>query len=276
MGVTSIINAIDIILEKIYKSVEQEVFKTIDELLVINEKILLEEPLQTLFVKFDEKSLVVLSSSFVIFFLIYYLITRLLAMYSGTDSEDIFKCIFRIIVCAICSMSSLYICEQILSINGMLTEVIKSVGYDLTKSKVCFESLKEVLVNVDKYMSSDTLSIDGVIKGVISFGASTILISFAIRKVTVIFLLFISPIAIMFASSEATYGIFKSWIKMFLINILLQNIVCVILMIPLALKQTNGEMYKIIIVGSIYLLYKINNFTKDFLGTISEKTTRSR
>ena len=68
MGVTSIINAIDIILEKIYKSVEQEVFKTIDELLVINEKILLEEPLQTLFVKFDEKSLVVLSSSLVIFF----------------------------------------------------------------------------------------------------------------------------------------------------------------------------------------------------------------
>ena len=44
MEVTNIINAINIVAEKIFKSVEGEVFKGIDDLLIINEKILVKEP----------------------------------------------------------------------------------------------------------------------------------------------------------------------------------------------------------------------------------------
>ena len=40
MEVTNIINAINTIAEKIFKSVEGEVFKGLDDLLIINEKIL--------------------------------------------------------------------------------------------------------------------------------------------------------------------------------------------------------------------------------------------
>lgn len=276
MEVDNILNAINIIAEKIFKSVQSEVFKGLDEFLIIDEKILNKEPLKILFVKNEGEGLILLAMSFVILFLIYYIIFRIIAMYNGENVDNIFKYMIRVIICVICSASSLFLCEQILNINGLLTEVITNIGKDLTGQSICFESLREVVTNLDKYMSEDFLSIDGIIKGVISFGATTILITFAIRYVTLIFLIFISPIAIMFASSSSTYGIFKSWVKMLVSNLLLQNIVVIILIIPLSIKKVDDNLFRIILVGSIYLLYKINNFSKEILGNISEQIVRRK
>ena len=276
MEVTNIINAINVIAEKIFKSVEGEVFKGLDDLLVINHGILDKEPLKTLFVKSDGDGLLVLSMSFVIFFLVYYIVARMIAMYNGETIDNIFKYMLRIIICVICSASSLFILEQVFNINGLLTETITSIGKDLTGEKICFESLRELVINLDEYMSEEALSIDGIIKGVISFGATTILITFAIRYVTIIFLSIVSPIAIMFAASGATYGIFKSWLKMFLGNLFIQNIVVIVLMIPLAVREADDDLFKIILVGSIYLLYRINNFSKEFLGNMTEQIVRRK
>ncbi len=276
MEVTNIINAINVIAEKIFKSVEGEVFKGLDNLLIINNEFLDKEPLKTLFVKSDGEGLIVLVMSFVIFFLIYYITYRMIAMYNGENVDNVFKYMLRIIVCVICSASSLFILEQVFNINGLLTETIASLGKDLTGEKICFESLRELVLNIDEYMSKEALSIDGIIKGVISFGATTILITFAIRYVTIIFLSIVSPVAIMFAASSATYGIFKSWVKMFLGNLFIQNVVVIILMIPLAVRDVDGDLFKIILVGSIYLLYRINNFSKEFFGNISEQIVRRK
>lgn len=276
MEVDNILNAINIIAEKIFKSVEGEVFKGLDNFLIINENILEKEPLKILFVKGEEQGLVVLVMSFVIFFLVYYIIARIIAMYNGENVDNIFKYMLRIVICVICSASSVFLCELVLSMNGILTDIIANVGKDLTNETICFESLREVVLNLEQYMSEEALSIDGIIKGVISFGATTILITFAIRYVIVIFLILISPIAIMFAASDATYGIFKSWTKMLCGNLLIQNVVIIILIIPLSVKNVDSNLYKIILVGSIYLLYRINNFSKEFLGNISEQIIRRK
>lgn len=276
MEVENILNSINIIAEKIFKSVEGEVFEKLDNLLILDTKILKQEPLKTLFIDAKDEGLIVLSTAFIIFFFIYYILVRLISMYNGEDTENIFKYILRIIICVICSICSPFICEQILLLNGMLTDVIASVGQTLVKEEICFEALREVVINLDSYMQSDALSIDGIIKGVISFGATAILISFSIRYVTVIFLIMVSPLAIMFISSSATYGIFKSWIKMLLTNLFVQNIVVIILMFPLVIKGANSDMFKIVLLGSIYLLYKINNFTKDFLGNITEQIVKRK
>lgn len=276
MEVDNILNAINIIAEKIFKSVEGEVFKGLDDLLIINEEILAKEPLNTLFVKAENEGLIILVMSFVLFFLMYYIIARTIAMYNGESIDNVFKYILRIIICVICSVSSIFLCEQVLNINGILTETIANIGKDLIGEDICFENLKEVILNLDKYMSEEALSIDGVIKGIISFGATTILITFAIRYVTLIFLILISPIAIMFAASSSTYGIFKRWVKMLCGNLLMQNVVIVILMIPLCVKEVDNNLFRIILVGSIYLLYRINNFSNELFGNISEQIARKK
>ena len=70
----------------------------------------------------------------------------------------------------------------------------------------------------------------------------------------------------MFAASNNTYSLFLAWLKAFLINILTQNIIAVILIIPLSIMETGELMYKIVLVGSIYLLYKINTFARELIN----------
>ena len=190
----------------------------------------------------------------------------MLSMYNGYKQENIFKFVFKLAVFLILSSSSMYIVETVLDINNMFTEVILSIGKDVAKTEVSFEGLKECITDVEKHMSNDAVSVDGIIKGVVSLGASSILITLSIRYVTAIVLVLLSPIAIMFAASNNTYSLFLAWLKAFLINILTQNIIAVILIIPLSIKETGELMYKIVLVGSIYLLYKINTFTRELIN----------
>ena len=271
MDVNNILNSINVIAEKIFKSVEGEVYELLDKLFNISPDILKEDPLKKLIKSDLNDNVVLLLSSLVILFVIVYLITRMISMYNGNEQENIFRFMLKIGVSLIISTSSFYIIETILNLNSMLTDVILSIGEDIVTEKVCFVSLKEVIVDLDSFMVSDFLSLDGMIKGIVSFGATAILLTLIIRYVTVIILIVISPVAFMLAASDSTYSLFFSWCKTFLVNLLMQQVISVILIIPLALKKTDETMYKIVLTGSMYLLYRINNFSKELLSGWSVK-----
>ena len=80
------------------------------------------------------------------------------------------------------------------------------------------------------------------------------------------------PFAVMFSITTSTRGIFNSWFKIFIINLFQQWIVKLLLIIPLSFKNIDTDIFKIIVLGTIYLLYKINVFSKEFLGNISVET----
>lgn len=276
MDAVNIINNINAVAEKIFKSVEKDVFKNLDMLVNISPNILKEEPLNKIFTEDLNSNIILLISSFIILFAISYLISRVILLYNGEQQTSVFKFILRVSVCTIFSISSFYLVETLLNINSLFTSVIANIGEDITQEKICFNSLREVVIDLNQYMGEDFLSLDGMIKGVISFGAATLLLHFSIRYTTIIFLIVVSPIAIMFASSDITYDIFSNWLKMLLINLFIQNIVVLIIIIPLGFKNINTTMFKIVLVGVIYLLYRINNFAKEVLGNISRKVVRRR
>ena len=118
-------------------------------------------------------------------------------------------------------------------------------------------------------LKSDILSLNGIIKGIISFGSISILINFSIRYVTVIFLITISPFAFVSLGSELTIGVFKVWFKTLFVTLMIQVVIKFIIFIPLLYKDINSMTYKIILVGSIYIVYKINGFTKELFSKIS-------
>ena len=262
----NIINNLNVLLEKFFGTVESEVFEVLDKLYKITPKLLEEEPLKKILAKDTEGNIILILISLITLFIIFYLITYIFSLYSGNKQENIFKFVFKVSIFLILSSSSVYIIETILDLNNMLTNIILNIGEDITKKEISFESLKECITNIEKSMSSDAISIDGVIKGVISIGASSILITLAIRYVTIIVLIILSPVAIMLAANDNTYCLFLAWLKSFLISILTQNIIAVILIIPLSFKNTDGIMYKIVLVGSMYLLYKINNFVREIIN----------
>lgn len=276
MDATNIINSINAIAEKIFKSVEKDVFKNLDILLNISPDILKEEPLNKIFSENLNENILLLLTCFIVLFSISYIITRFVFLYNGEQPVNVFKFVLRIIICVILSVSSFYLIETLLNINSMFTNVIASIGKDITGEEISFQSLREIVVNLDKYMSEEFLSLDGMIKGVISFGATTILLNFSIRYATIILLISLTPIAIIFASSEVTYDIFSNWLRLLLVNLFIQNIVVAIIIIPLSFKKMDSAMFKIVLVGSIYLLYKVNNFSKEIFGNIWRRTVKGR
>ena len=209
MQVQDILNNLNIIAEKLFKSVENQVFKTLDEIVLVGPDILKQEPLKNIFFENKLNGLVVIANSLILLFFIYYVLSNLLSMYNGNKVQNMYSFIIRIIFVAILVNSSYYICEQILNIFELFTNSIDQFAKSISGKVVNFENLKEIIVSINDFMNSDLLSLDGIIKGIISFGAVSVLINFSIRYVTIIFLIIISPFALVSIASELSIEFFN-------------------------------------------------------------------
>lgn len=276
MNVNNIIDTINIVAQKIFSSVEGELYPLLDKIIIITPDILKQEPLKNMFFEDKNVAMTLVATSFIVFFVVCFVLSRLISMYSGREVENIWQSVIRLVICSILMSTSYYICKQILNINSIFTEIVSSAGKDITGQSISFESFRETITDLGKYMSSDFISIDGMIKGLISFGTITLVLNFSIRYVTIIFLLLISPIAFMLAASDVTIDIFKSWLKLLVTNLLIQSVVIIIISIPLAFNKINNVMFKIVLVGTIYMLYRLNNIIKELLGNISRNTNKLR
>lgn len=271
MQAQDILNNLNIIAEKLFKSVETQVFKTLDDIVIIGTDILKMESLKNIFFENKVNGLIIIANSLILFFFIYYVLSNLIIMYNGNKVSNMYSFVIRIIFVTILVNSSYYICEQVLNILELFTNSIDIFAKDLAGQSVSFVNLKETIISINDFMKSDVLSLDGIIKGMISFGAISVLINFSIRYVTVIFLVIISPFALVSLASDLSVEFFKTWIKLFFTNLLVQIVVKLFILIPLMYKHTNSVMYKIILVGTIYLIYKINNFSKEIFIKFSSQ-----
>jgi hypothetical protein len=271
MNVNDIISSLNLISEKLFKSVEGEVYTTLDKIVNISPDILKSDPLKNIIFENKVNGIIVIANSLMMLYITYYMFTQLMSLYNGNTTENIYTFIIKLIVVFILVNNSYFISELVLDITSEITYSIETYGEDISGQDISFSNLKEKILSIKDFMKNDLLSLDGLIKGVISFGAITILINFSIRYVTMIFLLIIFPLALTTLTSSITSGIFKSFFKLFIITLLTQIIVKLVILIPLMYKDVNSIMYKIVLVGTIYIIYRINTFVKDFFVKITEE-----
>ncbi len=269
MQIDDILNTLNTVSEKLFKSVEGEVYKTLDDIVMIGKDILEKEPLKNIFFENKVNGIIIIANSLLLFYFIYYIFNILLSLYNGNKVENVYTFVIKMLVVTIIVNNSYYIIEQFLNLIELLSLSINEYCKSLIGQEVSFSSLKEAILSIKDFMKNDFLSLDGLIKGVISFGSISILINFSIRYVTVIFLVIVSPIMLALCSSNLTKGMTLAWGKLLFTNLITQVIVKLVLVIPLVYKDVNSIMYKIILVGSIYILYKINSFVRDFTVQIS-------
>ncbi|MDD4375249.1 MAG: hypothetical protein PHR25_00480 [Clostridia bacterium] len=60
------------------------------------------------------------------------------------------------------------------------------------------------------------------------------------------------------------------------INLCFQWIVLILLIIPISFKEQSGDWFKLIMVGTIYLLYKMNQFMQEIFGKITDNNSTNR
>ncbi len=274
MDLNNILTNLNQIAEKIYISTEEEVYKTLDSLVNITTDILKQEPLKHLFTDNSINVIMLLGNVLIIFNVTYFMLTLLISMFNGNKAEKVYSFIFKIIIVTLLVNNSYFIAETILNFNTYLSEIVSEYGNSITGSEITFNNLKDKIVSIEDFLNTDLISLDGIIKGVVSFGAVTILINFSIRYVMIVILIFLLPVALSTLASELTQNLFYTFIKSLIVTLLTGPIVKLIIILPLMYKDTGSIMYKIVLVGSIYIIYRINTYLKELFVRVSKESSR--
>lgn len=172
--------------------------------------------------------------------------------------------------------SSFFICEQVLNLVNFITIFILDLGSSLFGKDINFLSLINT-INSSLTINAESLnvfSIDGIIKTVVSFGIFNLLLSYSLRYVMIKIMVLLCPFAFLCLIDKSTESFFKSWIKSLFSLLVLQILVSIILILPHAinieLSQSSSNLFnKLTLVGTIYALFKANDFIKELVGGLS-------
>ena len=269
MDINNLLESLNVIIEKFLSSIEGQVFDILDKITLVGPDILKSEPLKYIFFENKINGIIIIANSLVLLYACYYIFNRVLSMYNGTDVESVNNFIFKIVLITLLVNNSYYICEEILNINNIFSECVDTFSKDIVKSEVNFTAFKKEIISLKEAIKGDNLTIDGIIKSMLAFLSMSMLITFSIRYVTIIILIIISPFAFICLLSNATRGISKMWGKLLFINLITQIFIKIILIIPLVYKDKDSQIYKVILLGTMYILYKGNTFIRELTSQIS-------
>lgn len=180
--------------------------------------------------------------------------------------------IFKLLLCAICMNFAYFFLEQIINIIYYISIAIKDVGQNMLQKSIGFSDL---INNLNSTLSFNTTSInifslDGLIKGALTFSMLYLVLSYAYRFIVIKVFALLTPFAILSLSLKNTSWFFKTWAKNLFSLLFLQIIVSLVLVILFSMDFSNGNLLsKFIYIGGIYVLIKANSFVKEFIGGIS-------
>ncbi len=250
---------------KLYLSIENEGFELLEKIGNINEDIFDIAPLNIIFS--DElKQIVFLFTIFIIFlFLCFYSLKLILFLYKDNLSVSIYHFILRIVIVGIICTNSFQICKEIVIINSNITDAIDLLSNEFIKEKIEFINLKENVDTIEDFLKlQDKINIKGIGESIICAFILGMLVLFSVRYVIIILCIILSPFCIIFSLSRRTDKIFIFWIKLFISNLLIQNINKIMLFLVVVSKKEK-EITGTIVIGVIILMYKLNKKVGDII-----------
>lgn len=255
---------------KIFASIDNSLYATLDDFTFINSDILNDDYFIDIFGLSSKNGILLIANSLIFGYLIYYAFKLMLSHLGVTQVERPGSFILKLILCAICMNFSLFICDKIIYLVSIISVAIRQVGENLFHTKICFSELIKQLNSVISINESlDIFSLDGIIKSLVSVGLLNLVVTYAIRYVLIKVFVFLSPFAILSLSNKNTSILFNSWIKSFLSLMLVQVFVSIILLLVFSLNFSSNNVFsKFILIGAIFVLIKANNYTKEMLGGI--------
>lgn len=263
-----VINTINSIFSDLFKSIDTNLFKVLDDLTFINSNILNDKYFGKIFGTTSTNGILLIANALLFGYILYYSAKYLSSNFTFSKIENPTQFIFKLIIYGIAMNSSYFIIGQILDINSGITSAIRSIGEDLFKQNICFSKLIEA-INSNLQITDNNFnifSVDGLIKGTTTLSLVNLVTVYALRYVTIKILVLISPFAILSLSLENTSVFFKLWFRNLLSMLFIQIVVSLVLLILFSVDyKSNDLMVKFIYIGGIYSLIKANSFVKEFM-----------
>lgn len=267
-----IIDSINTIFEKLFSSIDNQLYGVLDKITFINSDILNDKYFENIFGTSAKNGILLIANSLLLAFIIYYAIKHFLAYYTYSQTEKPFQFIFKLIIYGICMNFSFFIMNQFLEINSNITLAIKALGQSLFNKNICFS---ELITNINTSISIDVssidvFSIDGLIKGTLSVSLLNLVFSYSFRYILVKIFILLSPFAFLSLCTYSTSWFFKAWFKNLFSLLFIQIIVALVLVVLFSMDYSSSNLFsKFIYIGGFYVLLKANSFVRDFIGGVS-------
>lgn len=262
-----IIKTINTIFSNIFSSIDNSIYENLDKLAFINSDILSNTYFAKLLGSNGKTGLLLLADSFLFGFMIYYVVKFYYSNVVEIPIEKPSQFIFKVLIFAIFMNFSYFILEQILNISSLVTLAVQEIGSNITRNAVSFSELivvlnKSLSINSEEF---NIFSFDGIIKSFVTFGLVNLLLSYSLRYILLQVLLLLSPFAILSLISNSTSWFFKVWIKSLFSLIVIQIFVLLVIVVIFCIEASN----KILFVGGVYALIKINGYVRELFGGLS-------
>lgn len=268
----TIIDTINTILEKLFSSIDNNLYTALDNITFINSDILHDQYFQKIFGTSTTNGILLISNSLLLGFLLYFAIKYLFSHITNFKIESPSQFIFKLIIFALLMNFSYDIIEIFINLISNISLAIRSLGETFLNKNISFCELISTINNNLSINSSsiDIFSIDGLIKSTLSFSLLTLIFSYSIRYIMLKVFVLLSPFAFLSLCLENTSWFFKSWIKNVFSLLFIQIIISLVLLILFTMDFTSGGLLtKFLYIGGIYTLIKANSFVREFIGGVS-------
>ncbi len=268
----TIIETINSIFQTLFSSIDNSIYKILDEITFINSSILKDSVFEKLFGTNTSNGILLIANSLLFGFTLYYAIRLIYSYYMNLQIEKPYQFIFKLLVFGIVMNCSYFICEQFLELNSFISEAIQSVGKKVLGCEISFSELIRQLNNI--ILNNETeftiFSFDGLIKGFISLGLFNLIFSYSLRFILIKIFILLAPFAILSLINQSTSWLFKTWFRTILSLLLQQSFVAIILLIIFSVQyQSENIISKLIYIGGIYSLIRANSYMRTLIGGIS-------
>lgn len=267
-----IIDTINSLFEKLFSSIDNNLYDVLDDITFISSDILNDKNFENIFGTSTANGILLISNALLLGFILYYAIRYLLAHLTYTRIENPSSFIIKLIFFGICMNFSFFIVQFILDLNSNISLALRNLGESLFHKNICFS---ELITTINLNMSIDTssfnvFSIDGLIKSTLSMSLLSLVFSYSLRYIMVKVFVLLAPFAFLSLTLSSSSWFFKAWLKNLFSLLFIQIIVSIVLLILFSLDFSTTNLFnKFIYVGGIYALIRANSFVREFIGGVS-------
>lgn len=271
----TILNTINDLFHSLFSSIDYSIYSALDEIAFIDTNIMHSSYLEKILGTSASTGILMIANALLIGFVLYFAVRHLLSSLTIIEASNPYSFVLKIIIVGICMNCSFFLCEQIINISSLISSSIREVGQNFLHSEISFSRLitiSNAIISIEEN-SSTVFSIDGIIKTIVSIGFLNIVFIYAVRYILIKVFILISPFAILTLSTRSTSHIFKSWFKCFLSLLFIELFTSLILIVMFSFDYSYTNLVsKLLFIGAILALVKVNNYVRDFIGGLSLDT----
>lgn len=269
---TTIIDTINTIFQNLFSSIDNSLYSVLDDITFINSDILNTPYFDKIFGTSSENGLLLIANSLLLGILLYFSIKYLFSNLTYSPIESPKQFIFKLIIFGICMNFSGFIVEQTITFLSNISLAIRELGETLFNTEICFSNLINKINNTISINSNslNIFSLDGIIKGTLTFSLLNLVFSYSLRYILIKIFILLTPFAFLSLSLENASWFFKAWLRNFFSLFFIQILVSLILLILFSMDYSSDKLViKFIYIGGIYALIRANSIVKEFIGGLS-------